>query len=230
MALKVIAPGRLLAEAADILANVRDEVVVVGAAAIEVALDDALDETVTPTRDVDIVVPTERVAIVVGELEAAGLCRSDLAHERGFTWVRDDLKVQLVRTFHPFPRAPARSLSANPVFGMAANAAHQTDIAFSSAPTELRLRCANAACLIALKQAAFGRTRPPHDTPVDRDYHDVHLLLAGVPDIVVSQLAVCGHEVRTRVSDAIAQLAGGGPAPIAAARQLVRLGTAIARS
>jgi hypothetical protein len=46
----------------------------------------------------------------------------------------------------------------------------------------------------------------------------------------VSQLAVCGPEVRTRVSDAIAQLAGGGPAPIAAARQLVRLGTAIARS
>jgi hypothetical protein len=88
------------------------------------------------------------------------------------------------------------------------------------------LRCANAACLIALKQAAFGRTRPPHDAPVDRDYHDVHLLLAGVPDIVVSQLAVCGHEVRTRASDAIAQLASGGPATIAAARQLVRLGIA----
>lgn len=175
--MRVIAPGRLLAEAADVLASVRDDVVVVGAAAIEVALADTLGEAITPTRDVDVVVPTERAAMVVAELERAGMRRSALPHAHAFIWVRDDLKVQLVRTFHPFPKPPARMLPANPVFGMAANPAHQTDVAFTGAPTELRLRCANAACLIALKHAAFGRTRQPDNIPVERDYHDVHLLL-----------------------------------------------------
>jgi hypothetical protein len=62
---KVVAPTQLLAEAADVLASVRDDVVVVGAAALEVALADAVVEAITPTRDVDVVVPTERAAEVV---------------------------------------------------------------------------------------------------------------------------------------------------------------------
>jgi hypothetical protein len=225
MAMKVVAPGALLAEAADVLASVRDDIVVVGAAAIEVALADAVDEAITPTRDVDVVVPTERAAIIVAALEGAGLRRSDVQHERAFTWVRDDLKVQLVRTFHPFPKPPASELPANPVFGMAASPPHQTEIAFADAPTALRLRCANAACLIALKHAAFGRTRKPDNTPVERDYHDVHLLLAGASEDVASQFALAEFDVRTRALDAIEQLAGGGPATIAAARQMVRIGT-----
>lgn len=224
--MKVIEPGPLLAEAAEVLGAVREHVVVVGAAAIEVALADAVEHAITPTRDVDIVVPTDRAASVVAEIEAAGLRRSDVAYERAFTWVRDDLKVQLVRTFHPFPKPPADALPANPVFGMAAEPEHQTEVAFTDAPDRLQLRCANAACLIALKHAAFGRTRKPDDAPVERDFHDVHLLLSGAQDSVAAQFAIAGHEVRTRVIDAVGQLAGGGPATVAAARQMVRLGTA----
>ena len=46
--MKVVDPSRLLAEAADVLAEVRDDVVVVGAAALEVAL--ASDSSVVSHR------------------------------------------------------------------------------------------------------------------------------------------------------------------------------------
>ena len=41
MVVKVVTPTRLLAEAAEVLRAVRDDVVVIGAAALEVALADA---------------------------------------------------------------------------------------------------------------------------------------------------------------------------------------------
>ena len=186
MVLKVVTPTTLLAEAADVLAPFREAVVVVGAAALEVALADAQSVAITPTRDVDVVVPTDRAADIVAHLEAADLRRSPVPHERQFTWVRGDLKVQLVRSFHPFPKPPARGLPTNVAFGMASKAAHQLPVAFADDPAVLRLVCANAACLLALKQAAFGRTRPDNDTPVERDYHDAYLLVsaaAGVPPV-----------------------------------------------
>jgi hypothetical protein len=49
---KVVTPTCLLAEAADVLAPIRDVVVFVGAAALEVALADAASVVITPTRDV----------------------------------------------------------------------------------------------------------------------------------------------------------------------------------
>lgn len=235
--MKVITPSRLLAEAAEVLAENRDDLVVVGAAALEVALAgdsrvavpatrdlDAL--VITPTRDVDAVVPVDRAASVIARLESAGLRRSEVEYERGFTWVRGDLKIQLVRTFHPFPKPPARDLPGNPVFGMAANPVHQTTIAFTDAPEQPRLHCANAACLLALKQAAFGRTRAKDDTPVERDYHDAHLLLLGVIDELHAEFQRAANEVRVRALDAAAQLMAGGDATIAAARQMARLGDA----
>jgi len=103
---------------------------------------------------------------------------------------------------------------------------HQDVVAFADDPEAPRLRCANVGCVVALKQAAFGRTRPPDDTPVERDFHDVYLLLFGVPDAVVSELSLAEYEVRTRATDAISQLARGGEATIAAARQMIRLGAA----
>ena len=63
--MKVVPPTRLIADAADVLADVRDDVVVVGAAALEAALADVDSVVLTPTRDVDVVVPTERAAEVV---------------------------------------------------------------------------------------------------------------------------------------------------------------------
>lgn len=221
--MRVVDPSRLLAEAADVLGAIRDEVVVVGAAALEVALADQTSAVITPTRDIDVVVPVDRVAEVVSHLEAASMRRSDVEHERAFTWVRGDLKVQLVRTFHPFPKPPANALPGNPVFGMAANPIHQVTVAFSAAPTEPMLRCANAICLLALKQAAFGRTRSPNNLPVERDYHDAYILISTVQDALADEFGRAEYEVRTRAIDAISQLSQGGVATIAAARQIVRL-------
>jgi hypothetical protein len=231
---KVVAPTRLLAEAAEVLEPFRDHVVVVGAAALEVALSGVVSVAttatrdldlvvITPTRDVDVVVPVDRAGEVVGHLEAVGLHRSDVPHERAFTWVRGDLKVQLVRTFHPFPSPPARSLPSNPVFGMATEPGNQVIVAFVDDPGVARLVCANAASVLALKQAAFGRTSAPDDTPVERDFHDAYLLISAVPDVLVAEFAVASYEVRQRASDAVAQLVSGGHATQAAARQMVRL-------
>ena len=235
--MKVITPTRLLGEAADVLADIRDDLVVVGAAALEVALagDSRVAVTatrdldvvvITPTRDIDAVVPVDRAADVVSTLEGAGLRRSEVEHERAFTWIRGDLKIQLVRTFHPFPKPPARALPTNPAFGMAANPVHQITIAFADAPEKPRLHCANAACLLALKQAAFGRTRPTDNAPVERDYHDAHLLLSGVFDDLHADFQRAEREVRIRVIDATTQLMAGGAATMGAARQMVRLGDA----
>ncbi len=109
---------------------------------------------------------------------------------------------------------------------MAAEPGHQLTIAFTEDPARPRLLCANAACVLALKAAAFGRTRPPDGAPVERDYHDAYLLLSAVPDLIVADLEAAGHEVSLRALDAITQLAAGGDATAAAARQMVSLGTA----
>jgi hypothetical protein len=61
---KVLRPTQMLAEAAEVLRPVRDDVVVVGATALEVALSDSR-VGITLTRDVDVVVPVERAAEVV---------------------------------------------------------------------------------------------------------------------------------------------------------------------
>jgi hypothetical protein len=220
---KVLEPTRLLTEAASVLHDVRDDVVVVGAAALEVALAHETSAVITPTRDIDLVVPVERAAEVVAHLEALKMHRSEVEHERSFTWVRGDLKVQLVRTFHPFPKEPARGLPVNPVFGMAANPIHQVTVAFLNDPAEPRLHCANAVCLLALKQAAFGRTRPGTDVPVERDYHDAYLLISSVPDALEREFRCAESEVRTRAIDAADQLSEGGTATVRAAHQAVRL-------
>jgi hypothetical protein len=220
---KIIRPTRLLAEAAEVLQPVLHDIVVIGAAALEVALADASTIAITPTRDIDLVVATSHAANVVRHLEAADLSRSDVPHERAFTWIRGDLKVQLVRTFHPFPKPPADRLPVNNVFGMTANALHRIDVAFAENPAALRLRCANTACLLALKQAAFGRTRPPDATPVERDFHDAYLLISAAADTIVAELALADHEVRERSADAISRLGAGGAATSAAARQMLRL-------
>ncbi len=66
--MKIITPTRLLEEAAEVLAPVRDAVVLVGAAALEVALADARGVAITPTRDIDTVVQADRAGEVVSYL------------------------------------------------------------------------------------------------------------------------------------------------------------------
>ena len=96
-------------EAAEVLAPVRDDVIVIGAVAVQVALDGHA-VALTPTRDVDGAVKTDRIDAVVAQLKAAELQPSALPHERGFTWVKGDLKVQLLRPYHPFPKGAAKGL------------------------------------------------------------------------------------------------------------------------
>jgi hypothetical protein len=72
-------------EAAAVLEPVRDELVIIGAEAIQVALD-GQDVALTPTRDIDAGIDSTAVDRVVGQLEASGLTPSDVPHERSFTW------------------------------------------------------------------------------------------------------------------------------------------------
>jgi hypothetical protein len=109
---KVITPDALLREAAEVLAPVQDDIVVIGASAVRVALH-GRDVVITPTRDVDAGTSVEAVDRVVGQLETAGLTRSTKPHERAFTWVRGTLKVQLIRPFHPFAKGAAARLPVN---------------------------------------------------------------------------------------------------------------------
>lgn len=220
--MKVVRPTPLLEAAADALGPVRDDVVVIGATAIEVALM-PYDVAITPTRDIDVVVPTEEAAAVVQALERSGLEPSREGGEPG-TWVRGDLKVQLVRSFHPFAKPPATALPDNPAFGMAGPLPHRVEVAFSDDPEQSRLWSANAACLVALKEAAFGRTRD--GAVAERDFHDVYLLVAHAREDLVAEVARAEYEVRARVRRALDRLASGGEETAAAARQSVRLGEA----
>jgi hypothetical protein len=60
---RVVTPTPLLREAADVLDRIRDEVVVIGALAVQVALD-GHDVALAPTRDVDAAVSTAAVDAV----------------------------------------------------------------------------------------------------------------------------------------------------------------------
>jgi hypothetical protein len=91
---------------------------------------------------------------------------------------------------------------------------------------EMRLRAANAACLLALKEAAFGRTRAGGSIPVDRDYHDAYLMIESVPADVQAELRVAGYEINRRARRAIEALAAGDEATAAAGREMLSVGGA----
>lgn len=220
--MRVVDPSPLLREAAEVLREVKGEVVVVGAAAIEVALH-GQPATITPTRDVDLVVDTKDVDAVVMRLEAADLTPSTLEYEKGFTWVRDDLKVQLIRGFYPFPRGVSTGLPVNPTADTARDGAHREEVAFAQDPLKAQILVASAACLVALKQNAFGRRRPPDDEIVRRDFHDVYLLLGHVPDEVLRSYQLADGHVRKRVRVATKLLTEEGEPVQLAAEEIVKL-------
>lgn len=218
--MKVITPDALLREAAEVLAPVRDDVVVIGASAVRVALD-GRDVAVTPTRDVDAGTRIEVVERVVAELEKAGLIPSPEPHERTFTWVRGTLKVQLIRPFHPFAKGTAAGLPVNDLIPELVH--HRVAVAFDDEPEVTRLWCADAAALVGLKELAFGRTRND-GTPVDRDYADVILLLDHLLDEIVSQVTADGV-MRRRVINAVKKLLEDDDATAAAVRELTLTGS-----
>jgi hypothetical protein len=183
---RVVTPTTLLLEAAQVLDGIRDEVVVIGAVAVQVALD-GHDVALTPTRDVDAGVATDAAERVVAHLEDRGLQPSELPHERSFTWVKDALKVQLLRPFHPFPKGRARGLPVNKMVSELVQ--HRTMVALDTDPEIERFWTASPAALVGLKEAAFGRTRFSGE-PVDRDFSDVALLLDRLGEEIAAEGAV----------------------------------------
>ena len=222
--MKVIQPNSLLYEAAEVLGPVREEAVVIGAVGLQVALAD-VPVNVTPTRDVDLVVSAQRTQAVVNHLLENDLVPSEAPHERGFTWVRNELKIQLVRPFHPFPKGAAAKLPVNPTLTIAQDPVHRHEVAFVDDPGTPRFWVVNSACLLALKERAFGRTRADGDE-VRRDYHDVLALIRYVPDDVVECYGRAKHEVRIRVQAGTRILGEDGEGTMLAANEMVSLGHA----
>ena len=122
---------------------------------------------------------------VVAHLEASGLRRSELRHEKSFTWVKGELKVQLIRPFDPSPTGPARGLPVNNILPELER--YRTLVAFDDDPDVPRLWVASPAALVGLKSEAFGRTRYDGQ-PVDRDFSDVVLLLDRLADEIAQEL------------------------------------------
>lgn len=217
--MRVVAPTRLTREAAEILHPVRDDVVVIGALAVQIALE-GHDIPLTPTRDVDVGIQTNRAAAVVAHLEGGGLRRSEYKHEQGFTWVRDKLKVQLVRPFHPFPKPPADRLPVNNLISELRH--HRWLVAFAEDPGRGLFWAARPAALVGLKEEAFGRTRPSGEK-VDRDYSDVVLLLENENERIREEVSGDGP-MRSRVRRAAQRLSEEPTATESAVRELVASG------
>jgi hypothetical protein len=225
---KVVHPTELMREAATVLEPVRDDVVIIGAVAVQIALgghDTTLSATrdidiaLTPTRDVDVGVKTAAVDRVVGHLEDSGLIRSDIADERSFTWVRGELKVQLLRPFDPFPQGPAKGLPVSNIIPELDR--YRVAVAFDDTPDILRFWAASAVALIGLKEAAFGRIGPGGE-PVDRDFSDVTMLFEQLMDEITEQLD--GPSQMRRRAVRAAERLQTDEACEAAARELVKTG------
>ena len=217
--MRIVAPTPLLRAAAETLGPVRDEVVVVGALAVEIALSGS-DLALTPTRDIDAGAAAVDVPTVVAHLEGAGFRRSEQAHERQFTWLKGDVKVQLMRPFHPFPPSQAKGLPENNLVSELPE--NRWEVALSDAPEAAVLWAARPAVLVALKGAAFGRTRPD-DTPVDRDFSDAVALLDHHHDLIVEEASAAG-QIRQRIVTVATQLRDDRTAIDAAAREMAATG------
>ena len=217
--MRVVASSHLLSETARILEPIRDEVVVIGALAVQIALD-GHDVALTPTLDVDAGTATEGVARVVAHLEEQGLRRSEEEHERAFTWVKDDVKVQLIRSFHPFPRGAAATLPINNLVAELED--NRWLVSFEEEPERGRFWAARPAILVALKEAAFGRTRAD-GAPVDRDFSDAALLLDRLGDRILEEVATA-PQMRLRIRRAAERLSEEATATAAATRELAATG------
>ena len=157
---------------------------------------------------------------VVAHLEERGLRPSELPHERSFTWVKDALKVQLLRPFHPFPKGAARGLPVNNMVSELAQ--HRVMVAFDTDPEIGRFWAASPAALVGLKEAAFGRTRFSGES-VDRDFSDVASLLDRLGQEIATEISPA-PVMRARVVRAAERLLNDEAALTAAARELVASG------
>ena len=165
----VVRPSPLLLEAAGVLESIRDDVVVIGALAVQVALDGQA-VALAPTRDIDAGV-------------ARGLPVNNMVTELG---------------------------------------AHRVLIAFDPEPQRGRFWAASPAALVALEEAAFGRTRHSGEK-VDRDFSDAAMLLDRLGEEIASEIATASS-MRGRVMRAARRLSTEEAAIAAAARELLLSG------
>lgn len=226
--MKVIRPTRMMLTAAEVIEPVKDHVAVFGAAAVQMAVGDRTT-AITPTTDVDLAL-VERGALettvdqVIRTLRNAKLDPSDADHERGFTWVSDTVKIQLVRGFAPFPKGLAKDLPSQP--GIEDFFDARQAIAFDGSPQVVRFWCADPASLIGLKQRAFGRTRDGGE-PVVRDYGDVFLLMRFCADEIAELWPALNVSVHQHVMKAIELLLDDQSEAVnAGSLELVKLGLA----
>ena len=145
--MKVLRPSQLMRDAADVLAPVYDSVVVIGATAIEAALA-GHDARSTATTDVDCAVEPDAAERVIDRLESEGLVRSELPQEAAFTWVREGLKVQLIRPPTRTASPRVQRLVDNTYLSLATR--YRDSIAFVESPDVMRLWAARASALVAL--------------------------------------------------------------------------------
>lgn len=214
--------------AAEVIEPVKDHVAVFGAAAVQIAVGD-FTTGIAPTIDVDLAL-VERGALeatvdqVVRALTKAKLDPSDVDHERGFTWISDTVKIQLVRGFAPFPKGQVKGLPAQP--GIEDFFDARQAIAFEDAPETVRFWCADPASLIGLKQRAFGRTRDDGELVV-RDYVDVYLLMRFGADEIAELWPTLNVSVRQHVMKAIELLMDDQSEAVnAGSLEMVKLGLA----
>jgi hypothetical protein len=216
---RVVEPGTLLRRAAEVLAPVRDDVVLIGALAVQIALE-GHGAPLAPTHDADVASSAEQANAVVSRLEEAGLRRSEIPYERSFTWVGPGVKVQVVRPFHPFPKGAAEGMPVNQL--VSELEANRWLVAFGEDPERGRLWAARPAALVALKEKAFGRTRPEGGL-VERDFSDVTLLFNRLGEDIAAEVAA-GGQMLERVRRAATRLRDEDEAAEAAARELVAVG------
>lgn len=218
----------MIVMAAEAIQPVMDHVAVLGAAAVQIAVGE-YTTAITPTTDVDMGL-VERGALeatvdeVVRALRDAKLNPSDLDHERGFTWVSDGVKIQLVRGFAPFPKGQVKGLPAQP--GIEDFFDARQAIAFEDSPDTIRFWCTDPASLIGLKQRAFGRTRSD-GAPVVRDYVDVYLLMRFAVDEIAELWPTLNGSVRQHAMKAIELLMDARSEAVnAGSLEMVRVGLA----
>lgn len=217
--MRVIQPSRIARNAAEVLQPVREDVIVIGALAVQIALA-GHEVTLAPTQDIDAGTTVESAAGVVAHLENVGFRRSELAHEKSFTWVAENVKVQLIRPFHPFPKPPADGLPVNTLLPELER--HRWSVAFEEEPERGLFWAARPAALVALKEAAFGRTRPSGDL-VDRDFSDVVLLFENESAQIAEEVAKDAQMCK-RVLRAAERLRDESSATEGAIRELVASG------
>jgi hypothetical protein len=234
---RIVSPTPLMRDAAAVVASIKDDVVVIGAVAVAVAVSQGAREglpavatrdldlvRIGPTLDVDLALEPPSASRVVRALTDAGLEPSEHPGERGFTWIKGDLKVQLMTPPGPPRMGGGQRLPVQPALSLVRE--HRVLVAFEDSADTARFWTASAAALVALKRAAFGRTT--HDgTHVERDYHDAFQLLSAAGTEIIAELRQTEDAgLRMQVRAAAEDLARGGVETQAAARERERLGLA----